>query len=218
MSLRTKLNVGFSMIELMIVLVIIGMLSTIAIPAYNKYVQNAKMAEGYVGMDNMVKLETAYYYANGIFVFVGQNPAGLPHLKKKPVDAQLIGTYWPVLGYPFPVGADSTFSYTGCAGRTNATAAQDFSDPRAPCSVGFFGTKIGAGDATISLNCINPASTADYVSSFTGKANYHWAVVHAAANILPDDDITNAQCTKLVRGIETVNGVLQTRGLVVMRE
>ncbi len=46
MSLYTKKQVGFSLIELMVVVVIIGILATIAVPSFNAYVENGRRAEG----------------------------------------------------------------------------------------------------------------------------------------------------------------------------
>ncbi|MCB0272280.1 MAG: prepilin-type N-terminal cleavage/methylation domain-containing protein [Bdellovibrionales bacterium] len=40
-----KMKKGFTLIELMIVVAIIGILAAIAIPSFNKYIRNARMAE-----------------------------------------------------------------------------------------------------------------------------------------------------------------------------
>jgi prepilin-type N-terminal cleavage/methylation domain-containing protein len=46
MSLHRKKNqTGFTMIELMVVVVVVGILASIAIPLYGKYVKNSRVAE-----------------------------------------------------------------------------------------------------------------------------------------------------------------------------
>jgi type IV pilus assembly protein PilA len=46
MQVLPKINYGFTLIELMIVITIIGVLSVFALPAYQNYVARARMMEG----------------------------------------------------------------------------------------------------------------------------------------------------------------------------
>lgn len=58
---------AFTLIELMLVITIIGILSTVAVPAYSEYVYNAKLAEGYIGVGAVNKSQIAFFYENRFF-------------------------------------------------------------------------------------------------------------------------------------------------------
>jgi len=61
---------GFTLIELMIVVAIIGILAAVAIPAYGDYTARAQAAEAFTLMDGLKTPLTELYTTNGDF-FVG---------------------------------------------------------------------------------------------------------------------------------------------------
>jgi type IV pilus assembly protein PilA len=72
-----QIQKGFTLIELMIVVAIIGILAAIAIPAYQDYTIRAQVTEG-LNLADAVKTGVAEYYANnGTWPvgLVGANPA-----------------------------------------------------------------------------------------------------------------------------------------------
>lgn len=75
-----KMNkkLGFSLIELMIVIAIIALLSMIAIPSYSKYLAKAKRAEAYMQLSSIYAAQKAYWAEHGTYTtqLSGQGGAG----------------------------------------------------------------------------------------------------------------------------------------------
>lgn len=56
-NLRNHSYRGFSMIELLIVVAVVGIIATVAIPSYNRYILKSRRSEA---MINLIKFQAAY--------------------------------------------------------------------------------------------------------------------------------------------------------------
>jgi type IV pilus assembly protein PilA len=68
---------GFTLIELMIVVAIIGILAAVAIPAYGDYTARAQAAEAFTLLDGLKTPLTELYTSSGLFALDSTGTAGV---------------------------------------------------------------------------------------------------------------------------------------------
>ena len=118
---------GFTLIELMIVVTLIGVLSAVAIPGFLRYQMTSKRAEAYTNLVAVSKAQKAYYAEFGTYISVLGEPittTSIPPSKSKRSSAS-VTTAFSLLGWT-PEG-NVYFDYDACspggAGCTCACAA-----------------------------------------------------------------------------------------------
>ena len=86
--LATRLDArraGFTLIEMMITVAIIGILAATAVPAFQAYQHRSRRSESYANLAAIAKLEKGYFSEYSVFVPVAPQPAGaLPSSAKRP--------------------------------------------------------------------------------------------------------------------------------------
>ena len=100
-------EVGFTLVELMIVVVILGILAAVAIPAFSRYVKRSKTTEASGGIASMYRLQLSYYEntqertSTTSFATCSPLPAAPPTASKYPasVTMWMNSSDWAALGF-----------------------------------------------------------------------------------------------------------------------
>ena len=127
-----KVLAGFTLVELMIVVVILGILAAVAIPAFTRYVKRSKTSEATGNISKIYQGEVAYFnqsseQSNASFAAASATPTGTPSASKFPAQptAFTSNSGWSAIG--FSVDAPLYYKYSAAATsqRFNAIAIGD---------------------------------------------------------------------------------------------
>jgi type IV pilus assembly protein PilA len=105
---------AFTLIELMVVVVLISILVTIAIPNYQRFQLRAKLSEAKHNMGAIRECLEAYHLENGTYIVCSMHPATIPSAARVMWEDTAVPQNWIDIGFK-PVG-QIRYSYEVQAG------------------------------------------------------------------------------------------------------
>jgi len=120
---------GFTLIEVLVVTVIIGMLAAIAIPKFSKIKEKAYMATMKSDLRNLVTMEEAYFFDNTTYT-TDKSAVGLNFSESSGVTVTIVVTAGPPVG--FSATSLHTATVSTCAIYVNTAAVAPATDEGQP--------------------------------------------------------------------------------------
>lgn len=119
---------GFTLVELMIVTVILGVLAGVAIPAYSRYVRRSRASEAPASINRIRQGELTYFYAAGeqqgapIFLSTPPTPSTAPSGRYRGEIALWTTGNWAELDFSFSTSHFFQYSVTASSQAFTASA------------------------------------------------------------------------------------------------
>ncbi|HRO67559.1 MAG TPA: prepilin-type N-terminal cleavage/methylation domain-containing protein [Pseudobdellovibrionaceae bacterium] len=130
-------NKGFSLVELMVVVAIIGILSSIAIPSINKYMAKARQSEAKTNLASLYTANKAFFAEYSLFDsrfdVIGYRPEG--QLRYNIGWATPSSTVLTTYGYTTPVSNNYSSTRVFCQNNTNMCTSMAGAAGSVPMSI-----------------------------------------------------------------------------------